>query len=445
MGIRRSVQWQDIISRMYPTTSGQNDTISVTFQVTDACNLACTYCYQINKHHNVMQLETAKKFIDILLDNNEETRKMYDTRASKGVILEFIGGEPFLQVELIDQIYDYFMEQAIIKNHPWALHNIISICSNGTLYFEPKVQAFIKKHLHHLSFSISIDGNKTLHDACRVFPDGTGSYDIAHKAVEHFVNIYHGTMGSKMTLAPANIKYTYEAVKSLIKDGYKEIHLNCVYEEGWTIEHAKILYSELKKVADYMLENNLFESVYLSIFEDNFFRPKAENDLDNWCGGDARMLALDWRGDIYPCIRYMESSLGNDQRPLKIGDIENGFFATEQECNDFNCLRCINRRSQSTDECFYCPIAEGCSWCTAYNYQIFGTPDKRATYICVMHKARALANAYYWNKGYILTEQNKRFKIWLPDEEALKIIPQEEIDMLHFLENYNGGINKWQR
>lgn len=53
-----------------------------------------------------------------------------------------------------------------------------------------------------------------------------------------------------------------------------------------------------------------------------------------------------------------------------------------------------------------------------------------------MHKATALANAYYWNKGYILSHQNKRFKIWLPDEEALKIIDQEELDMLHYLENF---------
>ena len=61
------------------------------------------------------------------------------------------------------------------------------------------------------------------------------------------------------------------------------------------------------------------------------------------------------------------------------------------------CLDCITRRSQSTDECFNCPIAGGCAWCSAYNYQITGTPDKRVTYICVMHKARVLANEYYWH------------------------------------------------
>lgn len=50
-------------------------------------------------------------------------------------------------------------------------------------------------------------------------------------------------MGSKMTLSPENIQYTYEALKGLVNEGYKEIYLNCVFEKGWTIEHAKILYN----------------------------------------------------------------------------------------------------------------------------------------------------------------------------------------------------------
>ena len=439
--VKQAVSRQDLIARLFNTDEGlskneQMNTLNVTFQVTDACNLACSYCYQINKHKNKMKLETAQKFIDILLEDDEKMQHMYDTKKSKGVIIEFIGGEPFLEVDLIEDIYTYFIKRCIELDHPWATSHVMSICSNGTLYFEPKVQAFIKRHLHELSFSVSIDGNKTLHDACRVFPDGRGSYDLAHAAMRHYVDVYHGKMGSKMTIAPGNINYVYEAVTALIEDGYEEINLNCVYEEGWTEEHATILYEQLKKVADYIYEHDLFEKIYLSIFVDSFFRPKEEFDLQNWCGGTGKMISVDYKGDIYPCIRYMESSLGDDQPPLIIGNVDEGMFATEKQLCDFDCLRCIDRRTQSTDECFYCPIADGCSWCSAYNYQVYGTADKRATYICVMHKARALANAYFWNKGYILTHQNKRFKIWLPDEEALKIIDQDELDMLKILENF---------
>ena len=146
------------------------------------------------------------------------------------------------------------------------------------------------------------------------------------------------------------------------------------------------------------------------------------------------MIAVDYKGDLYPCIRYMESSLGDDVPPLKIGNVYDGIMTKECERECVSCLQCIDRRSQSTDECFNCPIAEGCSWCTAYNYQVFGTPDKRATYICVMHKARALANAYYWNKKFRQAGENKRMKLWIPKEWALEIIDEDEWNNLKQME-----------
>ena len=44
-------------------------TRTVTFQVTDRCNLCCTYCYQINKKTHSMPFEVAKKYADFLLQS----------------------------------------------------------------------------------------------------------------------------------------------------------------------------------------------------------------------------------------------------------------------------------------------------------------------------------------------------------------------------------------
>jgi hypothetical protein len=49
-----------------------------------------------------MPFEVAKKFIDMLLDNEESTKMYVDTYKKRAAILDFIGGEPFLEVELID-------------------------------------------------------------------------------------------------------------------------------------------------------------------------------------------------------------------------------------------------------------------------------------------------------------------------------------------------------
>jgi radical SAM peptide maturase (CXXX-repeat target family) len=310
---------------------------------------------------------------------------------------------------------------------------MISICSNGLLYSDPRVQAYLKKHVTHLSFSITIDGNKELHDSCRLQPNGKGSYDIAMAAVKDWMDKGY-VMGSKITIAPGNVKYAYDAVISIIESGYEDININCVYEEGWTAEHATILYNELKKIADYMIDNDLVRTHRVAMFEENFFHSKDEDDLQNWCGGNGAMIAVDWKGDIYPCLRYMESSLGDDQKPLIIGNVDTGIMKKQCEIDCVNCLRSVDRRTQSTDECFYCPIAEGCSWCTAYNYQVFGTPDKRATYICIMHKARALANVYFWNKWYLKSGEKQYFKNNVPDDWALEIIDEEELRKLTQLE-----------
>lgn len=437
---KRIELYQDIIDRLYPPNveGGPEHSLSVaniTFQVTDACNLRCSYCYQINKSNHVMPFEIAQRFIDMLLENDENTKKYIDGDTKNGVIIEFIGGEPFLEIDLIDKITDYFVEQMILRNHPWQYHYMISIASNGTLYFNPKVQAYLKKHRHHLSFSISIDGNKQLHDACRVFPDGSGSYDIAIQAVHHYVDVMGGVMGSKMTLSPDNVQYTFEAIQSLIAEGYTEINLNCVYEEGWTEEHATILYYQLKDIADYLIDNNLDDKIYISMFRKESYRPKSKDDKENWCGGNGQMISVDWKGDIFPCIRYMESSLGDSVPPIKVGNVFDGMMTDPVCVACINQLKEVNRLTQSTEECLNCRIADGCSWCQAYNYQASGGDiNQRATFICIMHQATSLANTYYWNKKYLLRDELTRMKIWLEDEKALKIISQEELDLLKLLQ-----------
>lgn len=434
------MEYSDFLRIIYPELFVSDDSCAkkqvktVTLQVTDDCCMACTYCYQHNKHHNFIDFETAKKFIDFLLDPNNT---YVNPIISPGIILDFIGGEPLMAIDLIDQVCDYWTNQLIEKDHPWLLRHKISICSNGLLYFEPKVQAFLEKYKNRLSFSISIDGNKELHDSCRLDLEGKGTYDRAIAAVHHYQEHYNPYVGSKMTLSPDNIMWTFIAVKDLLSQGYQNINLNCIYEEGWTYKHATVLYSELKNLTNYMLLNDLYKTKSLSMFRTHAFCPKNPDDNDNWCGGVGNMmLAIDYKGDLFPCLRYMESSLGSKQEPIIIGNLDHGIYQTDKEKKWREELEGVTRRSQSTDECFDCPIAEGCSWCSAYNYEVYGTVNKRATFICPMHKAACLANAYYWNLVFIKENDPRRFKIYLSDDEALKIISKNELKMLRFLETF---------
>ena len=146
------------------------------------------------------------------------------------------------------------------------------------------------------------------------------------------------------------------------------------------------------------------------------------------------MLAFDPNGVAYPCLRYMPSSLGTSQPPITVGSVD-GIFETPEDRHVKDYLDSITRRSQSTDECFNCPIAAGCAWCSAWNYQKYGTPNKRDTGICLMHKARSLANVYYWNKWYKQNGDDKKFKMYLPKQNALQIISEDDYNMLLDLSN----------
>ncbi len=434
--MRRTEQYSEKLSRLYPELhepvgTEKILTQTVTFQVTDDCNLACKYCYQTHKGKKKMSFDTAKKMIDLLLTGEKGMGDYINPRRSPGLIIDFIGGEPLLEVGLIDRICSYTIGRMIELNHPWLMKTMFSICSNGVCYFEPEVQTVLKKWNNRLSFSVTVDGNKELHDSCRVFPDGRPSYDLAIAAAKDWMN-KGGYMGSKVTIAPANVMHAYDAITHMIELGYNEINANCVYEEGWKPVHATVFYDQLQKLADYILDHNLDmeKDYYISLFEEKYFHPKQEDDLDNWCGGNGVMLAVDPDGIIYPCLRYMESSLAGQQEPYSIGDVDRGICQCDCHKCRVECLKKVDRRTQSTDECFYCPIGEGCAWCTAYNYQVFGTPDARATYICDMHKARALGNIYFWNRYYKKNNIDKHMENHVPEEWALNIISKPEWDML---------------
>ena len=127
------------------------------------------------------------------------------------------------------------------------------------------------------------------------------------------------------------------------------------------------------------------------------------------------MLAVDYQGLLYPCQRYMATSLGENVKPLIIGNLEEGIGNTEETKKVIDELNSITRRSQSTDECFYCPVGAGCSWCSAYNYEVFGTANKRATFICDMHKAASIVNSYYFTEVYRREDKNQNFELYLND------------------------------
>ena len=112
---------------------------NITFIVTKDCQLACKYCYLIGKNTKErMSWEIAKAAIDYILDHEEDMKE-------ESVIWDFIGGEPFLEIDLIDKICDYLKVEMYRRNHHWFNSFRFSFSTNGINYSSEKVQKFIKK------------------------------------------------------------------------------------------------------------------------------------------------------------------------------------------------------------------------------------------------------------------------------------------------------------
>lgn len=433
-------EFSDYIRKLY--NEDESSIRDITFQVTNDCCCACTYCYQINKNTEYMTKETGKKLIDLILEMTKNDKSNLINTHTRGFVFSFIGGEPFMNIDTIDYICHYFVDRCFEEDLDFLQYWKISIISNGKLYFTPKVQNFLKTFEHFISFNISIDGPKELHDACRIYHDGSGNFNDAFSAMKDFRKKYPNNVNTtKVTISKDNLSNLNSIIKFFVENNMKYIFGNPIFEEHWTIADGQLYYQELKKMADYILELN--EEIFCAFFDKDNFKPKSIFDNENWCGGTGKMLAFDPNGVAYPCLRYMPSSLGKDIPPITIGNLKDGILQTDKDKETKHFLDSITRKSQSTPNCFYCPIASGCAWCSAWNYQENGTPDCRSTNICNMHKARSLANVYFWNKYYIKNKINEIFYMHLPKEECLNFIDENEYNMLvNLIEQQQVKINQ---
>ena len=383
-------QWEDGVAK------------SITFIVTKDCQLACKYCYLVGKNTKErMTWDVAKQAIDYILDHESDMKE-------ESVIWDFIGGEPFLEIDLIDKICDYLKIEMYRRNHHWFNSYRFSFSTNGINYGTDKVQRFVEKNREHLSIGITIDGTKRKHDLNRIWKtaemekgivpkpeEEKGSYDDVVKNIPLWLKQFPGA-GTKVTISSADIPYIKESVLHLYSLGIHEVNINCVFEDVWKEGDDKRFEEQLTELADAIIDGGYYTDFACSFFTEQMGKPMdCQNENQNWCGA-GRMLAVDAEGNFYPCTRFAQYSL-RSKKAWIIGNVHNGI--------DKNRLRpflTLDRCTQSTKECIDCEVASGCAWCQGENYDAADTPTvyQRSTAICKMHKARVRANNYYWNRLY---------------------------------------------
>ena len=355
----------------------------IVFIVTQDCQLRCNYCYLVGKNQTgKMTWETAKEIVDFLMS--------LPVRENEA-IFDFIGGEPFLEIDLIHNISDYLVEVMQERQHQWLKKYSFRITTNGLAYSSTKVQEYIEKYKERLEINISIDGTKRKHDLNRIFANGEGSYDKLIPNVKLWIEQFRDEAKPFLVISHNDLPYLSESIIHLISLGLSDIFVSLVVENVWKKGDDKIFENELMIVADYLINNRLWNKVFIA----SFMKDVGTSEIDSHihpCGN--LMYVFDANGNIYTCVRFAGYSL-RSKSPRIIGNIKTGI-----DKNKLRPLLAFDRESCYPLKCLNCDIAACCRWCPAENYDSseLGTIFERSTTVCELHKANVRIKNYYWNK-----------------------------------------------
>jgi len=290
---------------------------TMVLNVTNQCNLACTYCYEYGEDKIVqtengrqpkwMSDETARESVDFLLrESGPEAH------------LTFFGGETLMNFKVLQTAVAYATERAA------ALGKTIdfSLTTNATL-LKPEVIEFLAEH--RFGVTISIDGPKELQNKFRVFQKGAGSYDLVAPNIKALIARHRSRpIGARVTLTreTLQVRRIYEHLTKEL--GFWEVGFAPVtaapgrtyaFDEAG-FEHVLDDFRDLAQ--DYLaaaLENRHhgFSNVRETLGEIHKGASKA------WpCGAGFGLLGVSTAGDVNLCHRFA----GSDDH--KFGTVRDG-------------------------------------------------------------------------------------------------------------------------
>ena len=156
----------------------------ITFEVTDACNLKCTYCGygefysdHDNRENIMLPEEKAFKLLNYLNMLWDSPKNM---SYKKNIFISFYGGEPLLNMNFIQKVVDY------IENLNCSTRTFTFSMTTNAILLNKHIDYLVKHSFHTL---ISLDGNEK-NTEYRVDKKGLPAYNNIIKNID-FVKEKH--------------------------------------------------------------------------------------------------------------------------------------------------------------------------------------------------------------------------------------------------------------
>lgn len=335
------------------------------------CNLACKYCFAGEGEYcgdrSLMSFEVGKQAFDFLIANSG-TRKNLE--------VDFFGGEPLMNFEVVKQLVAYAREQEKIHNKNFRF----TLTTNGVLLDE-EVMDFANKEMYNVV--LSLDGRKETNDRMRVSRNGKGSYDLIVPKFKEMVKrrgdkeyyirgtyTHYNTDFTKDILHMADLGFTKLAMEPVVASPDASYALK--------EEDLPILFDQYEKLAAEMVrrEKNGKGFTFFHYMIDLEGGPCIAKRIAG-CGVGTEYVAVTPWGDLYPCHQFV-----GDENYL-LGNVFDGI--TNEEARSRFKMCNIYTRPQCND-CFarlYC--SGGCS---ANAYHATGSIEGIYELGCKLHRKR---------------------------------------------------------
>lgn len=335
------------------------------------CNLACKYCFaeegEYKGHRELMSYEVGKQALDFLIANSG---------SRKNLEVDFFGGEPLMNFQVVKDIVRYGREQEVIHNKRFRF----TLTTNGVL-LDDDVMEFANREMSNIV--LSIDGRKDINDMMRPTRNGKGSYDLILPKFQKLADQRNQTnYYVRGTFTHNNLDFC-EDVIHLADSGFQQISVEPVValeQEPYAIKEEDLpkLYEEYDKLAKLMLERKKEGKEF------NFFHfmidltggPCVAKRLSG-CGSGTEYLAVTPWGDLYPCHQFVGSEeflMGNVFEGIKKPQIREEF----RVCNVYSKEKCRNCFAK-----FYCS-----GGCVANSYKFHGSINDAYDIGCELQKKR---------------------------------------------------------
>lgn len=332
----------------------------ITLTLTRACNLRCSYCYEMNKSNKEMDFPLVKRILDEAL-NDDERFDEYE--------IDFFGGEPFLKFDLIRESVYYARTTYPDKKM------VFMATTNGTLV-RGEIKQWLQERSDIFVCGLSLDGSKRMHDINR-----SGSFDKID--VDFFAKTWP-KQAFKMTVSAETLPYLAEGIIYMHEKGYN-FTSNLAFGIDWdSVENVEILERELLKLMDYYLENPTIEPCQFLRVPIHMIASAAPDEPFRQCGAGEEMFSYDVDGVAYPCQFFMPVTLGEERAE----GAKSLVFRDEVFRSDF------------PQPCRDCLALRICPNCYGANYEQTGELLKKDEGWCKLQKIIFKANAYFCWKKY---------------------------------------------